>query len=161
MLHGNLDWVSNMKMDCSRYFRFCWVAWKEWHSWLDLLWKRLGFDYWVRVSLDPCYTGVSLFFCTRHHSKHSGLLLQNTLWECMFLALHLSHPGLILLAGSETQPWLLLSPAYSLPRCLPKTILWRHFVPRVRRAGSSSCLSLSWGTCVRSAIVWLRESNQL
>lgn len=115
-LHGNFDWVSNMKMDCCCYFRFCWVAWKEWHSWLDLLWKRLGFDYWVSVSFDPHYTGVSLFFCTRHRSKHSGLLIQNTLWECTFLALHLSHPGgLILLAGSETQPRLLVSPAYSLP----------------------------------------------
>lgn len=37
-------------------------------------------------------------------------------------ALHLTHPGgLICLSGSETQPWLLVSPAYNhLPCCLPK-----------------------------------------
>lgn len=150
-MHRNFAEVSGVKTDCSPYFRFCWVAWNKWRSWWNCFTEAcLASDYWTGISIDPCYTGVNSLLCSKHCRKHPGLLIHNFLWECGHC---------YLLPRRRRSATHLLAP--NLQYCLQKMISWGHFVPKVQRACSSSCLSLCWGSWIRSAVTWLKDSSYL
>lgn len=117
----------------------------------------LAFDYSRKISLAPCYIGVCSFLCSRHHGTHLGLLIQNTSWQCT--SWHCT--------SQRTQNCWLDQKHNCGFLCLLHTIC---HVACQKRSLESLCamgtksrffVSLSWGTCVRSAVVWLRESSWL
>lgn len=160
-LYRNFDWVSSMKMEHSHYFRFCWIVWNEGHSWL-LREECPAFDYWERISLYLCYIGVSSFFCSWHYERHWGLFKRHGGSIPFSTAPHPSR-------RTDLAVWVRNTTMASCISCIQssamlpakKTILWSHFVPRVQRAGSLSCLSLCRGTWVRFAVVRLGEKSQV
>lgn len=120
-----------------------------------LMEECLASDYQTGASLDLCYIGISLSFCSRHCRNVACSLTV----RCGSVGSALSpHAGVICWLGhSSTPTGISCFQSASVPA---RNDLQESLCAWVQQAGSSSCLSLSSDTWINPAIICLRDSCQ-